>query len=96
MLANQWCALALAPLHLGKPWRSIHVDFAGPMFNRVFLILVDAHSKWPKVIEKTSTTAEKIVEVLHRLFALFGLLEQLVSDNGPQIHLRHFPGILQT
>ena len=32
----------------------------------------------------TSTTAEKTVEVLRRLFASFGLLEQLVSDNGPQ------------
>ena len=81
-------APAVAPLHPwiwpGKPWRRIHVDFAGPMYNRMFLIVVDAHSKWPEVIEMTSTTAEKTVEALRGLFASFGLLEQLVSDNGPQ------------
>lgn len=31
------------------PWERIHIDFAGPFMGNMFLIAVDAHSKWPKV-----------------------------------------------
>ncbi|XP_039297391.1 uncharacterized protein K02A2.6-like [Nilaparvata lugens] len=31
------------------PWQHIHVDHAGPFFNKYFLILVDAYSKWIEV-----------------------------------------------
>ena len=45
---------AVAPLHSwvwpDAPWKRLHVDFAGPFLGRTFLIVVDAHSKWPKVI----------------------------------------------
>ena len=53
----------VAPLHPwiwpAKPWERIHVDFAGPYQNKMFLILVDAHSKWPEVIQMASTSAEQ-------------------------------------
>ena len=29
------------------PWKRIHIDFAGPFLDSMFLIVVDAHSKWP-------------------------------------------------
>ncbi|XP_052814094.1 uncharacterized protein K02A2.6-like [Mya arenaria] len=32
-------------------WERIHVDFAGPFLGRMFMVIVDAHSKWPEVIE---------------------------------------------
>ena len=51
---------AVAPLHPwlwpSKPWQRVHIDFAGPFQNRMYLIVVDAHSKWPEVIEMTTTT----------------------------------------
>ena len=81
-------APAPAPLHPwlwpAKPWQRIHVDFAGPFMGRMFLIVVDAHSKWPEVIEMSSTTATLTIAALRRLFAAYGLPQQLVSDNGPQ------------
>ena len=52
--------------------------------NSMFLIAVDAHSKWPEVILMKSTTSEKTVSVLRTIFARNGLPEQIVSDNGPQ------------
>ena len=67
-----------------KPWVRIHLDFAGPFEGKMFLIAVDAFSKWPKVVEMTSTTAEQTIQVLRNIFANHGLPEQLVSDNGPQ------------
>ena len=43
---------AAAPLHLWiwptTPWKRIHIDFAGPFLDKMFLIVVDAHSKWPE------------------------------------------------
>ena len=77
-----------APVHPweqpGKPWKRLHVDFAGPFCNSMWLIVVDAQSKWPEVIQMTSTTANRTVEVLRSLFSRFGIPQQLVSDNGPQ------------
>ena len=44
-------APTVAPLHPwvwpAKPWQRIHIDFAGPFMGRTFLIVIDAHSKWP-------------------------------------------------
>ena len=52
-----------APLHPwvwpSRPWQRIHVDFAGPFLGKSFLVVVDAHSKWPEVFEMSSTTALK-------------------------------------
>ena len=79
---------APAPLHPwvwpDKPWKRVHLDFAGPFMGRMYLIAVDAHSKWPEVIEMTSTTAQKAITELRRIFAAYGLPEQVVTDNGPQ------------
>ena len=81
-------APALAPLHPwvwpSKPWKRVHLDFAGPFMGRMYLIAIDAHSKWPEVIEMTSTTAQKTIIELRRIFAAYGLPEQVVTDNGPQ------------
>ena len=83
----------VAPLHSwlwpSRPWQRIHVDFARPFRGKTFLILVDGHSKWPEVIEMSTTTSEKTIEVL-QLLAQCGLAEQLVSDNGMQFALEEF------
>lgn len=78
-----------APLHPWDfpqdPWYRIHIDFMGPFEDRMFLVVVDAHSKWPEVAIMKSTTSEKTVEELGELFSRFGAPVQLVSDNGPQL-----------
>ena len=51
----QQTAPAKAQLHPSEwptsSWERIHVDFVGPFLGRMFLVLVDAHSKWHQVIE---------------------------------------------
>ena len=41
----------VAPLHPWvwpeKPWKIIHLDLAGPLDGRMYLLVVDSHSKWP-------------------------------------------------
>ena len=87
-------APAPAPLHPWlwptKPWERIHIDFAGPFLGRMFLVVVDAHSKWPEVIQMSTTTSTNTIEALRRLFAAYGLPRQLVSDNGPQYRAEEF------
>ena len=88
-----------APLHPwewpARPWQRVHVDFAGPFLGSMFLLLVDARSKWPEVVPMQSTTATKTVECLRTIFARHGLPEQLVSDNGPQFVSEQFQDFLQ-
>ena len=68
-----------------KLWKRIQIDLAGPLRGHSYLILVDAHSKWPEAINmKTNTTSAATIKELREIFARFGLPEQLVSNNGPQ------------
>jgi len=46
--------------------------------------IADAHFKWPEIIEMNSTTPQKTITELRKLFAAYGLPMQLVSNNGPQ------------
>ncbi|XP_061892219.1 uncharacterized protein K02A2.6-like [Entelurus aequoreus] len=89
---------ALSPLHTwpwpGSPWQRIHVDFAGPFEGHMFLVVVDAYSKWPEVQVMKTTTTEKTVQALRSMFARNGVPETLVSDNGPQFTAAEFGAFL--
>ena len=69
-----------APLHTWQwpttPWKRIYIDFASPFLGKMFLIVVDAHSKWPEVILMSTTTSTKTIETLQAIFARYGLPEQ--------------------
>ena len=87
-------APAVAPLHPWiwptKPWERVHVDFAGPFLGKMFVIMVDANSKWPEVFEMNSTSAENTIAILRHVFSAYGLPQHLVSDNGPQFVSKEF------
>jgi len=73
-----------------KPWELIHIDFAGPHLRRQCLVVVDAYSKYPKVISVPNTTSRQTVAVLHKLCAQHGVPETIVSDNGKQFTSHDF------
>ena len=66
---------ARVPLHPWEAphqaWERVHIDFAGPFKEKMWLIIIDALSKWPVVISMTSTDSNKTVEVLCTLFARY-------------------------
>ena len=64
--------------------------------TKMWLIVVDAYSKWPEVIAMSSTTTTKTIEHLRILFARHGLPQQLVSDNRPQFISEEFALFLQS
>ena len=75
-----------APLHPWKwpckPWARLHIDHAGSFRGRVFLVVVDAHSKWIIVQIVKSTSSDSKIAVLRNLFAIHGLPKHIVSDNA--------------
>jgi len=77
---------AVAPLHPWnwpeKPWQRLHVDYAGPFMGKMFLVLIDAHSKWMDVYPVNSATSAATIECLRKSFSNQGLPELIVSDNA--------------
>ena len=77
---------AKAPIHPwewpSKPWARVHMDHAGPYLGKLFLILIDAHSKWIEAHIVSLTAADVSIAKLRSVFAIHGIPEQLVSDNG--------------
>ncbi|XP_039457649.1 uncharacterized protein K02A2.6-like [Oreochromis aureus] len=88
----------VAPLHPWKwperVWQRIHIDFA-EKGKQYFLVVIDSHSKWLEVFPTPSITSHNTIEVLRGLFASYGLPEELVSDNGPQLVSKEFNQFLE-
>ena len=55
------------------PWERVHVDYAGPFLEYMYLVIVDSHSKWLEVVPMKSTTTAKTLEVLRSVFARYSL-----------------------
>ena len=88
-----------APLHPWdwpeKPWIRVHVDYAGPVMNTYFLVIIDAHSKWIEVLPTRDTSSTATINLIRNVFAHFGLPMTLVSDNGPNFTSREFNQFLE-
>ncbi|XP_050709686.1 uncharacterized protein K02A2.6-like [Eriocheir sinensis] len=76
------------------PWQRLHIDYAGPFLGHSYLIVVDAYSKWPEIIPMQSTTSSNTIRTLMQIFAVHGLPERIVSDNGPQFCSQEFKDFL--
>ncbi|CAK1598288.1 unnamed protein product [Parnassius mnemosyne] len=77
-----------------KPWSRIHIDFLGPIFNKIYLVIIDARTKWLEVFYVPSTAASHTIVKLSEVFARWGLPKQLVSDNGPPFISKEFSQFL--
>lgn len=63
------------------PMQRIHIDFVGPFLGKMFLILVDAYSKWPEVHMMSDITTTSTIEKCKQIFAAYGLPQVMVTDN---------------
>ena len=76
-----------APLHPWEwpkqPWSRLHADFAGPFQGHMFLLVVDACSKWLDVHVMKSISSSATIKKLQSIFAIHGLPHKLVTDNVP-------------
>ena len=68
------------------PWQRIHIDFAGPFLDDMWLVVMDAYSMFWNKNSKSETTTS----ALDDLFAIWGRPETIVSENGPQFASKKF------
>ncbi|UYV78459.1 hypothetical protein LAZ67_16001473 [Cordylochernes scorpioides] len=73
-----------------KPWHRLHMDLAGLFMGRMFLVIVDAYTKWLEIFILKEITSRTIIYHLGQVFARFGLPELLVTDNGRQFVSKEF------
>lgn len=76
-------------------WSRVHLDFAGPVKGWSFLIVVDALSKWVEVFPTQKCDTEFVLEKLVDCIARFGLMHEIVSDNGTQFTSARFKNFLE-
>ena len=67
--------------------------FCRSIFTKI--LAVDAHSKWPEVVEIPSTFTGKTISALRHMFATPGLPCQVVSDNGPRFRSAEFADFIR-
>ncbi|MDD9362040.1 MAG: DDE-type integrase/transposase/recombinase, partial [Anaplasma sp.] len=63
-------------------WETIHIDFAGPVQGKIFLVVVDAYTKWLEVRVVSRMSSSAIIKELRALFATFKISREVCSDNG--------------
>ncbi|XGW14025.1 hypothetical protein V3C99_000368 [Haemonchus contortus] len=55
-----------------------------PLDGNFYLVIVDAFSKWPEIIQMNSITTSATIRVLTKVFAQFGNPQTLITENGTQ------------
>ena len=66
------------------PWKELASDFYGSLpSGEYILVLVDEYTRYPVVEIITSISANCVIPVLDKTFALFEICEVLKTDNGP-------------
>ena len=66
-----------------QPWHRLHLDYAGPIDNKYYLVLVDAYSKWVEIFQTNGPNSKETIKHLKHCFCTMGLPVTIVSDNGP-------------
>lgn len=75
-------------------FQRIHLDFLGPINNQMYLVVVDAYSKWVECYDmKNNITTIKLIEKISEVMSRFGIPETIVTDNGTSFvsaEFKHF------
>jgi putative transposase len=82
------------PLKMTKipenPWTHLS-DFCGPFpTGEYLLVVINYHSRFPVVEFVHSTSAKSMILKLDKIFSLFGIPEELKTDNGPPFQSADF------
>ena len=80
-----------------KAWNRLHCDFLGPLFDKMYLVIIAAYSKWPTVIDfNKNTKSSRLIVEFKKMFTDYGLPKQLVTDNGRQFASADFQKFLKS
>ena len=73
-----------------SPIDRIHLDYFGPFYGKNYLVLVDSFSKWCEVAITRSINATSTLDICRNWFSRYGLLNQVITDNGTQFKSEEF------
>uniref|UniRef100_A0AC34QC54 Reverse transcriptase n=1 Tax=Panagrolaimus sp. JU765 TaxID=591449 RepID=A0AC34QC54_9BILA len=71
-------------------WDRIHIDYAGPFQNAMWLVVVDAYSNWIEVEKTAKSDTKSTIKLLRSMFLKHGLPQTIVSDNGTSFTSQEF------
>lgn len=71
-------------------WSRLHVNFAGPINDSCYIIVVDSYLKWPEVWKCSRSTITVTTDFLEELFPCYGVPDTIMSDNGTQFMAKEF------
>ena len=88
----------VVPLHPwswpNKPWSRIHIDYAGPFMGKMFMLVMDAYTKWLDVHITTTSSSTVTIELL-RKSSNNQLPEVVVSDNAANFTSEQFQAFMK-
>ena len=65
-------------------WDKLNVDYLGPFPNGQYIfVAIDQRSKFPEIEFVSSTSANQQILALERIFSVYGVPNEIVSNNGP-------------
>ena len=71
------------------PWQKVAADLF-TWKNNNYLILVDYYSRYMEMSKLSSTTSTSVIQHIKSIFAIHGIPETFISDNGPQFSSSSF------
>ena len=72
-------------------WHTISIDFKGPLKDgKYVLVAYDLYSRYPVVGYCNSTSFTSVKPILDSIFATFGKVHTVKTDNGPPFHGHQF------
>ena len=80
---------------LSRPWKRLHIDYAGPFMGHMWLVIIDAHTKWLEVFQMSSTSSSTTIQCLREVFTRFGIPERIVTDNATNFTSAEFSYFLK-
>jgi len=79
------------PTKPGYPFSRVGLDLVGPLpktraGNKYIIVLVDYLTKWVEAEPLKEIGSNDVIRFLKKVFARHGVLELLITDNGPQFY----------
>ena len=78
-----------------RPWSKVGADLC-ELHGCTLLVVCDYYSNLVEVESLTKTTTMRVTKALKIMFSQYGVLDVVVSDNGPQFSLKEFATFSKT